>query len=158
MDIAGPCAEYHIPAHINPLSNKAFPANQNIDVELFENDEFLQALSNSMDTLADDDDDDDDLWLKAFEVVEQDASLGQPSAISEVDSLVQPSAISEVDSLVCVGVPGHSRGMEDQGTGSRGSIEQQYLAGRLNCEQTNGPPATDDLLLTEEEMRLFLCE
>ena len=146
MDIAGPCAEYHIPAHINPLSNKAFPANQNIDVELFENDEFLQALSNSMDTLADDDDDDDDLWLKAFEVVEQDASLGQPSAISEVDS------------LVCVGVPGHSRGMEDQGAGSRGSIEQQYLAGRLNCEQTNGPPATDDLLMTEEEMRLFLCE
>ena len=109
-----------------------------------------------MDRLAEDDD--DDVWLKAFEVVEQDPSLGQPSAISEVDSLGQPSAISEVDRLVCVGVPGHSGGMEDRGAGARGSIEQQSLAGRLNCEQTNGPLATDDLLMTEEEMRLFLCE
>ena len=121
-----------------------------------------------MDRLAEDDD--DDVWLKAFEVVEQDPSLGQPSAISEVDSLGQPSAISEVDRLgessaisevdrlVCVGVPGHSGGMEDRGAGTRGSIEQQSLAGRLNCEQTNGPLATDDLLMTEEEMRLFLCK
>lgn len=102
-----------------------------------------------MDTLAEeDDDDDDDMWLKAFEVVEQDASLGQPSAISEVDG------------LVCVEVPGCSgaRDMEDQGAGTRGSIEQQSPASRLNCEQTNGPLATDDLLMTEEEMRLFLSE
>ena len=99
-----------------------------------------------MDLLAEDD---EDVWLKALEVVEQDASLGQPSIVGEVDSLV-------CDGAPCQGRGG--RGTQEEGTGTTGSPESYCPAGRVNCKQVSTPPATDDLLLTEEEMRLFLSE
>ena len=91
----------------------------------------------------------DDVWLKAFESVEQDASLGQPSVVCEVDDVVYDRA------------PGRGGGgwsMEEQEKGATGSSDLQCPVDRVNYKQMNRPPEQEDLLMTEEEMNLFLCE
>lgn len=114
---------------------------------MFENDEFLQALSHSIDSCRDplvlegEEEDDDDVWLKALEGVERDASFSQGSVISEAYTLVCGTAIQS-----------HSGGE---------SIEEQLEKGdvgscELPCPAARADPR--DLLMTEEEMSLFLCE
>lgn len=92
---------------------------------------------------------DDDVWLKALESVKQDASLGQPSVVSEVDRSVYDRA------------PGHGESgwsMEEQEKGATGGSDLKCPVDRVNCKQMNSPPEPEDLVMTEEEMNLFLCE
>ena len=156
-DFATSSVEYHIPDHINPLSRTAQPqpAHQNVDWGVFENDEFLLALGHSMDSCRDPSvpewgggEDEDDVWLKALEAVEQDVSFVQGSVISGADTHVHGTAESDSG----------GEGIEEQEEGNMEGCELPCPAGKVECSQADGPVDSGDLLMTEEEMSLFLCE
>lgn len=91
--------------------------------------------------------DDDGVWLKALEGVEQDASCGQESVISEADTLVCGAAVDS-----------EGEGVGEHEKGDLGSSELPSPAGSVNCNPVNRPADPRDLLMTEEEMSVFLCE